>query len=220
MSDELRDRGGPGRPDGPAGGVPYPDWSVPGGQRPASGAPGPPVPVPVPGSPAAPAPASPPFGRPGSPPFGYPGSPPVPSRPYAGPPPPGAGWRSPTRVEPVPGTPFALAYLDVPPVMSGPAVGGLVAGVAGLLVTVVVACFGLAGARDGWGALVGGAFAVPAALLGAGAVTLGVLGQRQIRRAVPGRVTGRGLAIAAVACGASAVALTLLALGGAVLLAI
>ncbi|HET8659018.1 MAG TPA: hypothetical protein VFM55_08485 [Micromonosporaceae bacterium] len=179
----------------------------------------------MPGSPVAPVsgrPAVPPgvAPAPAGPPFGYPGPLPVPPRPYAGPPPASAGWRSPTRVEPVPGTPFALAYLDVPPVVSGLAVGGLVAGVAGLLVMLVVACFGLAGAEEGWGARVGGAFAVPAALLGAGAVTLGVLGQRQIRRAGPARVTGRGLAIAAVACGASAVALTLLAIGGALLLAI
>jgi len=215
MSEEPRDTGGLGRPEGASSGPPYPSWSGPGGGlRPAS------PPSGYPGSPPPGYPGSPPFGYPGSPPPGYPGSLPGPPRPYAGPPPPSTGWRSPARVEPVPGTPFALAYLDVPPVVSGPAVGGLVAGVAGLLMMVVVACFGLAGARDGWGPPVGGAFAVPATLLGAGAVTLGVLGQRQIRRAAPARVTGRGLAIAAVACGASAVALTLLSIGGALLLAI
>lgn len=188
MSEEPRGTGDPDRPAGHASGPPAGYASAP------------------------------PAGYAGAPPGAYAGAVSGPTRRYAGPPPAGVGWRRPARVEPLPGTPFALAYLDVPPVTSGMAVGGLVAGIAALVVMVVVACFGLAGAQDGWGALVGGAFAVPAGLLGAGAIGLGVLGQRQIRRAAPARITGRGMAVAAIACGASAVALTLVALGAAVLL--
>ena len=72
----------------------------------------------------------------------------------------------PSRIDPVPGTDFGLAYINVPPTLSGQAVGSLVAGVASILVSLVVACFGVTGARDGWGPLVGGAFAVLASCWG------------------------------------------------------
>ncbi len=147
-------------------------------------------------------------------------------------------WRRPTRVEPVPGTPFGLIVYGSPPVTSGPAIGSLVAGIAGVLVAVAVFCFGLAGAPDGWGPLVAGAFGVLAAVLGLGGIGLALVGLRQTRRGAPpapggagsaetgsagagiagaGGATerpaaGRGLAVAGLACGAAAVVITVGAL--------
>jgi hypothetical protein len=115
-------------------------------------------------------------------------------------------WRPPRRIEPVPGTRFALAYPDVPRPVSGPGVGALVAGIASLLVMLLMAFFGLVAAQYGAGALVGGAFGVLAALLGAAGVGLGVIGSRQARRTGG----GRGMALAGSGCGAAGVALTVL----------
>jgi hypothetical protein len=114
----------------------------------------------------------------------------------------------------VPGTRFALGYLAVPPTTSGMAVGSLVAGVASLLVFTLVACFGFAGARAGWGGWVAGAFAVLAAVLGFAGVGLGLVSLRQVRHGVgAARRTGRGLAISGLSCGVTGVALTALVLG-------
>jgi hypothetical protein len=121
-------------------------------------------------------------------------------------------WRAPTRIEPVPGTPFALGYLSVPPAMSGMAVGSLVAGIASVLISFLVACFGLVGAGPGWGAWVAGAFAVLAVVIGAAGIGLGLAGMHQIRKAGPAAgIRGRGLAIAGLVCGAAGVAVTGLA---------
>jgi hypothetical protein len=121
----------------------------------------------------------------------------------------------PARIDPVPGTPFGLIYLKVPEGTSGPAVGSQVAGIASILVSFVVACFGLAGAERGWGAWVAGAFAVLSVATGAAGIGLGLVGMRQVRRApAPGTipVTGRGLAIAGLSCGSSGIAITALVL--------
>ena len=149
-----------------------------------------------------------------------PGRPPAGAPPYRVPaPPPRDSWRGPTRVEPLPGTTFALGYLSVPPAVSGMAVGSLVVGIASLLVTTLVACFGFSGARAGWGGWVAGAFAVLAGLLGLAGVALGAASLRQIRRgAAPGaaeadRRTGRGLAVSGLSCGATGAGLTVLVLG-------
>jgi hypothetical protein len=115
----------------------------------------------------------------------------------------------PVRVDPVPGTPFGVVYLGVSPTVSGLAVGSMVAGIGSVLASLLVYCFGLAGARGGWGPLVSGAFAILAGLVGAAAVGTGLVAMRQIRRA-PGELGGRGLAITGVACGGSGVALTVL----------
>jgi hypothetical protein len=123
---------------------------------------------------------------------------------------PAPAW-APPRIEPVPGTPFGLAYFSVPPTVSGQAVGGMVAGILSILVSLVVACFGLAGARQGWGPLVGGAFAVLAASAGLAAIALGWFSVRQITRS-GGRLTGRGMAIAGISCGATGLAFTAVAL--------
>ena len=67
-------------------------------------------------------------------------------------------------------------------------------------------CFGLIGASAGWGALVAGAFTLLGVLVGGGAVALGLIARRQIRRSgQAGRVrfTGRGLAVAGICCGAA-----------------
>ncbi|WP_091654263.1 hypothetical protein [Micromonospora pallida] len=121
----------------------------------------------------------------------------------------------------VPGTPFGVAHLEVPPVTSGLAVGSLVAGIVSVLVALLVGCFGLAGAAGGWGAWAAGAFTLLGALTGAGALVAGLLGARQVRRPAPPpavRFTGRGLAVAGISCGATGLALSLLGLGAAVLL--
>lgn len=138
-------------------------------------------------------------------------------------PPPRDAWHRPRRVEPVPGTPFGLVHLEVPPVTSGLAVGSLVTGIASILVSLVVACFGLIGAGAGWGPWAAGAFALLAILLGGAGVVLGVLGRRQIRRTGPAsavRFTGNGLAVAGLICGGTGLALTAAALALAVLVAV
>jgi hypothetical protein len=105
----------------------------------------------------------------------------------------------------VPDTPYGLAYLDVARPTSGPSVGALVTGIAALLVTMLMGCFGLIATTAGTGALVGGAFGVLAALLGSAGIGLGVVGIRQVRRTGVG---GRGMAITGIACGATGVVLT------------
>ncbi|MEH0937099.1 hypothetical protein [Micromonospora psammae] len=132
------------------------------------------------------------------------------------PPPPQEPPRPPRRVDPVPGTPFAVVHLDVPAVTSGPAVGALVAGVVSILVSLLVFCLGIGGAQYGGGALAAGAFTVPGALAGAAAMVAGLLARRQIRRAAPPpavRFTGQGLATAGMSCGAAGLLLSLLGLG-------
>lgn len=134
-------------------------------------------------------------------------------------PPPREAWQRPVRVEPVPGTPYGLAVFGAPTATSGPAIGALVAGVVGALMSFLVMCLGLTGAGEGWGVAVAGAFAILSAFLGAGAVGLGVVGLRHTR---PGAsmsgagsapvtsIRGRGLALAGLICGATTVGLTLL----------
>lgn len=153
----------------------------------------------------------------GHPPQPFHGYPPVP-------PPPREAWQRPVRVEPVPGTPYGLAIFGAPTAVSGPAIGALAAGVAAILVAFVVMCLGLAGAADGWGAAVAGAFAILAGFLGVAGIVLGAVGVRQIRRSglVAGSgpsgvggapatsIRGRGLAVAGLICGACGVGLTLL----------
>ncbi|MGS2613676.1 hypothetical protein ACVCAH_03975 [Micromonospora sp. LZ34] len=125
-------------------------------------------------------------------------------------------------MDPVPGTPFAVVHLDVPPVTSGLAVGSLVAGIAAIGVSVLVFCFGAIGSSTG-GVWASGAFTVLGVLAGTGAAVAGLLGLRQIRRpaAPPAvRFTGRGLAVAGISCGASGLGLSLLGLALAVLLSL
>ncbi|GAB2923989.1 hypothetical protein GCM10027280_08860 [Micromonospora polyrhachis] len=130
------------------------------------------------------------------------------------PPPPREAWHAPRRVETVPGTPFGTVHLEVPPMVSGLAIGALVAGIASVLVSFLVVCFGLAGAAEGWGAWAAGAFALLGVLSGGAAIVLGLLGLRQIRRvASPSaiRFRGRGLAIAGLSCGGTGLGVTVLA---------
>ncbi|MFF5181655.1 hypothetical protein ACFY2Q_26810 [Micromonospora sp. NPDC000316] len=125
-------------------------------------------------------------------------------------------------MEPVPGTPFGVVHLDVPPVTSGLAIGALVAGIASILVALLVICFGVAFAGNG-GAWASGAFTVLGVLAGVAATVAGLLGQRQIRRpAAPPAVlfTGRGLAVAGISCGAAGALLSLVGLGLALLFTI
>jgi hypothetical protein len=139
-----------------------------------------------------------PYGPP--PPYGAPQYAPYP---YAGP-----GLPPPVAVETVDGTPFGVAIVPVPPRSSGQASASLVTGIASVLVSLVVSCFGYLGASSGWGPIVAGAFAVLAGLAGGAAVSLGAIGLRQARR---GGVTGRGLAVAGVTCGTVGLLITVLA---------
>jgi hypothetical protein len=136
-------------------------------------------------------------------------------------PPPRDASVAPRRVEPVPGTPFAVVTLDVPPVTSGLAIGALVAGIASVLVSIVVVCFGVAGAQYGWGALASGAFTLLAVVAGAGAVVLSVVARRQMRRVGPApaiRYAGRGLSTSGLVTGLVGLAITLVGFGLALLL--
>lgn len=104
------------------------------------------------------------------------------------------------RVDIVRGTPFGVAYPLVQSTPSGPSIGSLIAGIASVLVSLIVTCLGVSGAADGWGPAAGGAFAALAVFLGLGAIGLGVFGMRQIRLAGRG-VTGKGMAITGIVLG-------------------
>ncbi|WP_433300616.1 hypothetical protein ACQP2F_03675 [Actinoplanes sp. CA-030573] len=138
---------------------------------------------------------------------------PYPYAPQVPPPPPAGRWQ-PERVEAVPGTEFGLVQLRVEPITSGLAIGSLLAGIAAILVSFLVLCFGLAGAGPGWGAVVAGAFTLLSVLGGAGAIIVGLVARRQIRRSGHTgqvRFTGGGLAIAGISCGGAGAGI---ALGG------
>ena len=79
----------------------------------------------------------------------------------------------------MPGTPFGVVHLDVAPVTSGLAIGALVAGIASVLVSLLVICFGVVFKNDG-GAWASGAFAV-----------LGRAGRRWRRSSPACSVSGR-----------------------------
>jgi hypothetical protein len=130
------------------------------------------------------------------------------------PPKPAEAW-TPERVEPLAGTEFALVQLKVVPITSGLATGSLIAGIAAILVSTLVLCFGLLGLSDGWGAVVAGAFTVLGVLVGGGAAGLGLAARRQIKRSgQDGRVhfVGRGLATAGISCGAAGLGISALTL--------
>ena len=134
--------------------------------------------------------------------------------------PPSARW-TPERIDAVPGTEFGLVQLRVEPITSGRAIGSLIAGIAAILVAILVLCFGLVGSSAGWGGWVSGAFALLSVVVGGGAVTLGLVARRQIRRSGQTgqvRFTGRGLAIAGICCGAVGAGIALLSLSLALVL--
>ncbi|XVV13454.1 hypothetical protein ACQP2X_03600 [Actinoplanes sp. CA-131856] len=135
--------------------------------------------------------------------------------PYPPPPPPPNGRWRPERVDPLPGTEFGLVQLRVEPITSGLAIGSLVAGIGAILVSTLVLCFGIAGASGGWGGWVGGAFTVLSVLAGAGAIIVGVVARRQIRRSGQVgqvRFTGAGLGMAGIICGSAGAGIALLSL--------
>jgi len=137
------------------------------------------------------------------------------------PPPPPAGRWQPERVDAVPGTEFGLVQLKVEPITSGLAIGSLLAGIAAILVSLLVLCFGLVGAQAGWGALIAGAFTLLSVLGGGGGVALGLVARRQIRgsgRTGQVRFTGGGIAIAGISCGAAGAGIALACLVLAVVL--
>ena len=79
----------------------------------------------------------------------------------------------------------------------------------------MVLCFGVAGSGDSWGGWVAGAFALLAVLIGGGAVAVGLVAVRQIRRSGKAgrmRFTGRGTAIGGISCGAAGAGIALLSL--------
>lgn len=124
----------------------------------------------------------------------------------AAPPPPGR-----SHVQAVPGTPFGLMYIGIRPLSSGPAIGSLIAGIGSLIAAGVLGLFGLAAASQGSARSIAPAFAILAFLIAVGALVLGGMGLRQVRRSV-GRTSGRGVAIAGLICGAAGVGMTLLTL--------
>jgi hypothetical protein len=131
------------------------------------------------------------------------------------PPPPPSGRWQPERVDPVPGTEFALVQLRVQPLTSGLAIGSLLAGIAAILVSLLVLCFGLTGADAGWGAVVAGAFTLLSVIGGVGAIVVGLVARRQIRGSGGSgqvRFTGRGIAVAGISCGAVGAGIALAAL--------
>jgi hypothetical protein len=145
----------------------------------------------------------------------------VPFLPAAVPPPPPDGRWQPERVDPVAGTEFGVVRLRVAPVPSGVAAGSLIAGTASILVSFLVLCFGLAGSSDSWGGWVAGAFALLGVLFSGGAVGLGVVALRQVKRSgQPGRMrfTGRGTAVAGISCGAAGAGISIASLALAVVL--
>lgn len=164
----------------------------------------------------------------GPPPLGSPPAP-VTRQPV---PPPRDSARQPIRIEPVPDTPFGLAIYGAPPTVSGRAIGSLVAGIASILVSLVVGCAAVgelaasaenSTAEPGSGALLGGAFTVLATFLGIAGIGLGVAGMRQTRRAAvaaDGAVSGRGMAVAGLVCGIAGLTIAACALGIAVLVAV
>lgn len=130
-------------------------------------------------------------------------------------PPPADGRWIAERVDPVAGTEFGLVRLQVAPVGSGLATGSLIAGTGSILVSLLVLCFGLAGSSGGWGGWVAGAFTVLGVLAAGGAIALGLVARRQIRRsAEPGRMrfTGRGRALAGICCGGAGAGISLASL--------
>jgi hypothetical protein len=145
----------------------------------------------------------------------------VPFTPPPVPPPPADGQWRPARVDPVAGTDFALVQIEVAPVTSGLATGALIAGIASIMVSALVGCFGAAGSSESWGGWVAGAFTLLAVLIGAGAVAAGLIATRQIRRSGQDgklRFTGRGTAIAGISCGAAGAGIALLSLALALVL--
>jgi hypothetical protein len=119
-------------------------------------------------------------------------------------------------VDPVPGTPFGVAIVEVKPTTSGPASASLVVGIVSIMVSLIVACFAQVGADAGWGPPVAGAFAVLSALTSFAAIWLCWTGLRRIRRTVGwGAVRGRGLAIAGLTCGLVGFAITALVMAAA-----
>lgn len=131
------------------------------------------------------------------------------------PPPPSSGRWQPERVDPMPGTEFGLVQLRVQPITSGLAIGSLIAGIAAIVVSFLVLCFGLAGADGGWGGWVAGAFTVLSVAAGGGAVAVGLTARRQIRRSGRTgqvRFTGGGVAIAGISCGGAGAGIALVSL--------
>jgi hypothetical protein len=191
------------------------------------------VPPPVPEDGYPPRPVTPPPGYPPRPVTPPPGYPPRPVTPPSGYPPAGymapqapqyrrtypsrpVGLPRPLAVDPVPGTPFGVAIVEVRPTTSGPASASLVVGIVSIMVSLIVACFALIGADAGWGPPVAGAFAVLSALTSFAAIWLCWTGLRRIRRTVGwGAVRGRGLAIAGLTCGLVGFAITALVMAAA-----
>ncbi|WP_205650142.1 hypothetical protein [Actinoplanes solisilvae] len=130
------------------------------------------------------------------------------------PPPPSGRWR-PERVDVLPGTDFGLVQFRVEPITSGLAIGSMIAGIGSILVSLLVICFGLVGSAEGWGGWVAGAFTLLSVAAGGGAVAIGVVSRRQIRRSGQTgqvRFTGAGLGMAGIICGAIGAGIAVLSL--------
>jgi hypothetical protein len=114
---------------------------------------------------------------------------------------------SPVAVLPVVGTPYGLGLVPMPPTTSGRASASLATGVASIVVSFAVTCFGLVGVQNGWGPMVAGAFALLSVFAGLAGILLGRHGLRQAK-AGASAVRGRGMAIGGITCAAIGIALT------------
>src|SRR5262249_37871366 len=114
-------------------------------------------------------------------------------------------------------TQFGVAIPALSPTVSGLAVGSMVAGIGAVLVSLLVLCFGAVGARDGWGALVAGAFAALAFIVGGGGTGTAGVARRQVTNSAGG-MTGSGLALTGLICGLCGAGLAVLGLGLAVVI--
>ena len=134
-------------------------------------------------------------------------------RPPAVPPPPAdGGGRPPKRVETVPGTPFGVVHLDVPPVdLRAGHRAALVAGIASILVLLVI-CFG-GGVQDGgWGLGRRGVRRARGVVAGGGgrsSPACSVDGRSAARPRPRGPVHRAGLAMAGISCGAAGAVISL-----------
>lgn len=128
----------------------------------------------------------------------------------------GYGLPRPVAVAQVADTPFAVALVEVRGTPNGPAAASLVAGIASVLVSLVVVWFALLWADAGWGPKVAGAFAVLATALFGAAAGLARGGLRRIRTSPAwGPAGGRGVAIAGLTCGIAGLGISALVMAAA-----
>jgi hypothetical protein len=102
-------------------------------------------------------------------------------------------------------------YLGVRPLASGQAIGSMIAGIASIIASGFFGLLGLVAASGGAALSIAPAFAFLGLVISGGAIGLGTVGLRQVRRS-GGRTSGRGMALAGIICGSIGAGFTLLGL--------